>query len=65
MKQDKVFEAAFFKPRTADSCGPIPATERVTAPSKTRAITWAKDIARERGWRFLELREVQGAPNQG
>ena len=36
---------------------PVQAVAVAEAPSKTRAAQWARAVAKERDWRFMEVRE--------
>jgi hypothetical protein len=54
----KTFSVCWYEPQPS---GPVPRIEEIEGPSKTRATQWAKAIAKERGWRFMEVREGAGA----
>ena len=39
--------------------GPVSEVEYVLAKTKTAGLRWQRSIAKERGWRSMDIREVE------
>ena len=52
------FSAAFYR-----GSPPLLETLETDAPSKKRALEWARSVAQERGWRFIEVLPICPKPS--
>jgi len=59
MTTQRRFLCNFFRNPQPGEIGPVPVQEMIESKSKKRATEWAKSIAKERGWRLLELQEIK------
>ena len=50
-----VFRVCFYRRAGANEIGPCPEYKEITAQSKTRAISVAKQLARQWGWRYMAI----------
>jgi len=53
----KTYIAYFRRAPVTGEIGPGTEKLETEAPSKTRAAQWARSVAKERDWRFMEVRE--------
>lgn len=49
--------ASYYRKPTEEEIGPILVTQEISGKYKTAVIRHAKEIAKERDWRYLDIKE--------
>ena len=55
MNMETKYTIAWYRPGVKPEIGPITEYETVESSSKTRAVEWGRNIAQERGWRYIAI----------